>query len=173
MITSPTDFKGFYKQSANSYDKVAVQLFINKFEPLYLCRLLGADLYTDFEADLVDGVPTSQKYLDIFNAFCESEGRCLYQSEGMKEMLKGFLFYEYTTTTNLQHTIAGVQQNESDNTTQTSIENIYRNAEQRFNLSIATWDAIQWKVCDNENEYFSDTITNSMQEINPVFQGIL
>jgi hypothetical protein len=173
MIVTPSEFKGFFKSSQNSYSKPELQLFIDKFEKLYLCQLLGANLYEDFVNDLVDGVPQSQKYIDIFNAFCKNEGRCLYQSEGIKEMLKGFLFYEYTTTTNFQHTIAGVQQNESDNTTQTSIENIYRNGEQRFNLSVQTYKSIQWFICDNYDTYFSETIEDSMQPIKPTFQGII
>ena len=173
MIVKPSEFTGFYKDSQNSYSKAELQLFIDKFEKLYLCRLLGADLYEDFINDLVDGVPQSQKYVDIFNAFCKSEGRCLYQSEGMKEMLKGFIYYEYVTTQNFQNTIAGTQRNESDNATQVSVTNLYRNSEQRFNLGVETYRSIQWLICEDYDTYFNDTITDSMQPLSPKFAGIL
>ena len=173
-ITAPSDYKGYYKLAKDCYSEKDLQLFINKYETYYICQLLGADLSKEFESDLVNGVPQTQKFLDIFDPFClADDNNCLYQSEGMKEVLKGLIYYNYATSNNIKQTISGSMQNASNNSVQASINNIYRDGEQRYNLSIPSIRAIQWFICENKDVYFSDTVKNSMQDFEPVFQGLI
>ena len=73
-IVVNTDFKGEYNVSKNCYDQL--DTYIEKYEKKYLTKLLGAELYALFIADLTvtdPQVPQTQRFLDIFNDFSIDE----------------------------------------------------------------------------------------------------
>lgn len=104
LFLEPSDFTGKYKISKNCYDEEVLQSYIDQYEDLFMCKLLGSDLYELFKADLdINNVPQSAIYLLIYNAFCKdlntysglnhwySNSNCLIQSQGILTMLKGFI----------------------------------------------------------------------------------
>ena len=67
-IVVNTDFKGEYNVSKNCYD--LIDFYIEKYEKKYLTKLLGAELYALFIADLTvtdPQVPQTQRFIDIFD----------------------------------------------------------------------------------------------------------
>lgn len=119
MITQITDYKGKYKLSTGMYDTAKLQDYINRYEPRYLKELLGVELYNQFIADLdAENLPESPNYIKIYDPLSEDvtslgitqtgspfngilNAHYLYgynsilDSEGIKEMLKGFIYFEY------------------------------------------------------------------------------
>jgi hypothetical protein len=107
MILSINDFVGKYQLSTGMYDQAKLQDYINRYEPRYLKELLGVSLYNDFMADLLNNAPQSPNFQVIFNPLSEDMGYNFYyfngiyegvnqiDSEGIKEMLKGFVYFEY------------------------------------------------------------------------------
>ena len=85
MIITTTDFIGEYQVPATRYSNL--DLYINKYSKLYLEKLFGVELYKLFEADLVDGVPVLDRFVVLFNALSFDKNGCVYQSEGIKQML--------------------------------------------------------------------------------------
>ena len=87
-IVVKTDFRGEYNISKNCYDQL--DFFIEKYENYYLVRLLGAELYTLFIADLTvtnPQIPQTSRFLNIFNLFNIDDNNCIVISEGIREML--------------------------------------------------------------------------------------
>jgi hypothetical protein len=107
MIVSISDFTGKYQLSTGMYDQAKLQDYINRYEPRYLKELFGIDLYNEFNSDLLNNVPQSPNFLVVFNPLSEDLGYSFYHfnglyegvnqidSEGIKEMLKGFIYFEY------------------------------------------------------------------------------
>ena len=101
----PSDFTGrFAIAQAYNGDTAKLQSYIDTYEVQYLTQLLGAELYDLF----IEGFNNDEEiYVKLFDAFSfdsEREGRPLI-SQGMLEMLKGFVYTHYingdleTTTT--------------------------------------------------------------------------
>jgi len=160
----PSDFTGKYKISKNCYDEAVLQSYIDKYEDLYLCRLLGSDLFDEFIADLdVDNMPQAARFIDIFNPFHKDlntysgiryfDNNCLLISEGMVEMLKGFIYYHYVSAENIKHTITGLTKNINENSGASSYEMIYRTSEIRYNEALSTYNDIQVCICDELENY--------------------
>jgi len=159
----PSDFTGVNSQSTNTYTEDPLQLYIDKYEPIYLQSLLGCDMYDDFVADLLPtpavttSVPQDVKFLALFNPFCIDDtymSGCQHRSEGIKEMLKYFIFWEYARDNQEQFAITGSTKNAFSNSELVSLSHtkLYRN----YNLGIETYKAVQWYICDNPNDYDYD-----------------
>jgi hypothetical protein len=58
--------------------------------------LLGDAEYIKLLADLTDGVPSTQKYIDLINGknYVNTSGKNVI-FQGIKEMLKGFVYFDY------------------------------------------------------------------------------
>lgn len=160
----PGDFIGKYKISKNCYDEAVLQSYIDKYEDIYLIKLLGSDLFDLFIADLdINNDPVSAIYIAIFNAFHKDisnynglkyyDNNCLLISEGMVEMLKGFIYYHYVSAENVKHTITGLTKGINENSGASSYEMIYRTSEIRYNEALQTFTSIQAYICDDLTNY--------------------
>lgn len=181
----PSDFTGKFKISKNCYDEAVLQEYIDKYEDLYLIRLLGSDLFDLFIADLdISNQPQTQIYIDIFEPFHKDlesfserwniskwyyNHNCILLSEGMVEMLKGFIYYHYVTAENVKHTIMGLTKSINENSSSASYEMIYRTGEVRYNEALNTYIDIQRYICE-ELESYPDW--NGIK-MNAKFYGIL
>ena len=114
-IIVPSDFKGSVAIAQNKNDVSKLQEYINEWEDELIDNLLGCELADLFRADLVNNVPQTQRFIDIFDPFCEDiESQTLHlhwpshiffqfhvhrgaqnRSRGMKEMLKGLIYLLY------------------------------------------------------------------------------
>ena len=150
MIITISDFTGKYQLSTGMYDAVKLQDYIDKYEKRYLIELFGANLYTEFESDLVANVPQSPNFLKVFNPFYENlTYRQLIISEGIKEMLKGFIYFEYSKDLINQMTPYGNVRPISENSE--PVSTLYSMIYARYNEAIKTYKAIQTYIQVNFN----------------------
>jgi len=170
-LLTTDDFRtGFHALPLDKYNQL--QSYIDKFEPLILCQLFGSELYDLYVADLVDGVPQSPRFLEVFNPFCKTvqikyccwkgiweydyESRwCeeLLQSEGIKEMLKGFIYFNYLPQLGNQQTPVGLTRKKVAASDMLSDKQVGRDAEQKLNQAIISYQAIQKFMCYNHDVY--------------------
>jgi hypothetical protein len=157
MILSVADFTGKYELHTGMYDQNKIQAYIDKYEPRYLRQLLGVDLAADFVADLNNQqIPRSPNFLEIYNPFAYDSGYNFYLwngiyegtgqllSDGIKEMLLGFIYFEYAKDLVNQMTPFGNVKPKSENS---DIANtLFSMMYTRYNESITSYRAIQHYV---------------------------
>jgi hypothetical protein len=162
MIINISDFTGKYEIHSGLYDQSKLQDYINIYERRYLIELFGASLYNEFISDLDPfNVPQSPNFVTIFNPF-EMDSNILLPnqiviSEGIKQMLKGFIYFEYLKDTTNQTTPNGlvIPSNENSTTATTLYSMMYT----RYNEAIRTYRAIQWYIVENYNAPFKQVLS--------------
>lgn len=151
-----TDFSGQDKVAKDKFTKPELQSYIDKFEVRYLQDLLGCDLYEEFAIDFaITGTePTASKFTDIWEAFCSDDNCGIRRSEGIKEMLGLFIYFEFVRDQKVKNNIGGITKNEQANSIEAGFResNIYTN----YNQSLESYWAVQWLICDNPNGYDYD-----------------
>ena len=148
-----SDFTGKYQLELTQYNTGEIDAYIAKYEKQYLLQLLGADLYALFIADL-DGatpqVPQSAIYLSLFNAFNADSNSKIITSDGIVEMLKGFIYYNYTKDIVQNQTPIGSTMPKNENSTVMALN---QSMTTRLNGQVLTYEAIQWFICNNSTDY--------------------
>lgn len=150
----PSDFtNGKFQLHTGVYNLPNLTEYIDKYEKRYLVELLGADLYNEFIADVTLGlgVPTEPRFIKIYDEFVEDYSWTILYSVGMKEMLKGFIYYEYVKDQIVQMTPLGpvVPSGENSRNSNTLYTQIYT----RYNDAARTYKAIQAYITDNSGDY--------------------
>jgi len=151
-ILQTTDFTGKYAISQNNFNTSDLQAFIDKYESIYVYDLLGVELGTLLLADIAASTflpPVTAKYATIFNVLSQDEP--LVRSNGIKEMLLGFVYFEFVRTQTVQNTLVGnvLNQNEVSVNVDWASTNVYLN----YNEAIRTYRGIQCYVLDNFATY--------------------
>lgn len=151
---TPTNFKNALIYIAtNVHTEDDLQTYIDEFEVEYLQEMLGCELYELFVADLVNGVPQTQIYIDIYNKFCIDDDLCGTQrvSEGIVKMIEKFIFWEYIKDQKVKDTSSGnvVNVNEASRETVFSATRVF----DTYNKAIKSYKAIQWFICENSSDY--------------------
>lgn len=155
MFLIPSDFTGEFKVGGNTLTSTDFQIYINKYERIYLMDLLGVELYNLFIADLdVNFEPQTPIYQVIYDEIFEDDGAqsgCQYRSLGIIEMLKGFIYYHWLRDQFTEKTITGAVKNEFSNSQPVSMT--WTNIEEKFNESGQMYDTIQWYIKENISDY--------------------
>lgn len=155
-IVKTTDFIDKYAISKSQFNTTDLQAFIDKYELLYLYDLLGVTLgnlfYTDIAANTFLPPPTV-RFATIFNALYQDGDTFCGQirSEGVKEMLKGFIYWEFVKSTKTFNTITGtvVGQNEASRETDWNETEVYNN----YNQAVHSYRSIQRYIDENSSTY--------------------
>lgn len=150
-IVINSEFVGKYALNLNQYNIDKIDLYIEKYEKYYLSHMLGAELYALFIADLdVNNEPQTPIYENIFNSFIRDYNSTVSISNGIKEMLLGFIYYEILSDLIVNQTSIGGTKPKNENSTvmgkNTSITT-------RFNEAVDTCKAIQCYILDNIVDY--------------------
>jgi hypothetical protein len=151
MFLTYVDFVGKYELHTGMYDQNKLQDYIDRYEKRYLIELLGADLYAEFMSDIdsVTKIPLSPTFIQIFDPFeVNVYFNRLLISEGIKEMLKGFIYFEYAKDLMNQMTPFGNVKQKSENSTLVSTLNSMMYA--RYNEAVKTYKAIQEFILLNQ-----------------------
>ena len=162
MIVSIEDFKirGLFQISTDRFTIDELQWYIQDNEKRYLDVLLGCELSGLFQADLVDGAPVTQRFLDIFNPICEDIGECESPiiTRGIKDMLTCFIYFHYVRSQSVNNTITGnvVGQNEL--------------TRQQYNSELAGSLSIRWNRGAKTAQGIRDFIIK-YQDIYPEYKG--
>ncbi len=136
LIVAADFLYSFAVPSAISND---LEQFITDNEESYLIDLLGVDFYVAFKATLVSKVPVGAKWLAIYSAFNTDYQRSIVKSKGMKEMLKGFIFFDFMRQIKYKNTTMGQVVNSADTSQNVSPGSLYK----YLNDAVATYNAIQ------------------------------
>lgn len=179
LITA-SDFTGIYKISQQSFTTVELAAYINQMESAYLVELFGAELYALFIADLASGVPQSARFLAIYNAFVESssQGDSLpfyvgspfnpyfpdgepekapknYQSFGIKDMLTGFIYFDFQNGEMMKASPTGLSVPENDVSKRGSAASFSNRLSMAYNRAVDSYNAIYWycKSSDYKDDY--------------------
>jgi hypothetical protein len=150
-IVLNSDFVNKYELTLTQFNTSLIDSYIAKYENEYLVKMLGKALYDLFIANLVNGVPTSAIYTTIFNplyvdTFISGE----VESNGIKEMLLGFIYYHYTLDTQQQQTSVGVTAPKSENSEGINLNSI---SISRFNDNVKSYKTIQSYIQQNSSSY--------------------
>lgn len=169
-ILASSDFKnGRYRVALNPEQSIGFQEAIDYVEKYYLKRLFGIDLYNLFIADLAlptAGQPTAARFIKVFNAFdYQHTDDCIYSSEGIKEMLKGFVYFYWLRDLNKKVATTGTIKTKSSNSE--NISSNWAGATSRYNQAVDSFEVIQiWMDCfDSENypEYKGELVERAYQ----------
>lgn len=168
------DFTGYHKIAQDTTTQELLTAFIVKYEQKYLVDLLGYDLYLLFIDDLNAGVPVSQRFTVIYNALKNpnSSSNWIWQpkfrsfrnslydepkpktealySEGIKEMLKGFIYAEFINEYGYEVSQVGIVVNQNENSEKTSV---IPQTEARFNKAVNSFTVIRNYILDNPADY--------------------
>jgi hypothetical protein len=153
MFLTPSDFTGKYELHTGMYVNEKIIDYINRYEKRYLVQLFGEKLYNEFVNDIdpLTKEPKSPNFIKLFTPFVYDV--TLYEtliSEGILDMLKGFIYFEYSKDNFNQQTVYGNVQQKAENskvvnTLQTLIYN-------RYNEAITTFRAIRDYIYLNYDE---------------------
>lgn len=167
-IVKTTDFTGKYAISQNPHTVTNLQSFIDKYEKVYLRDLLGLVLGDLFYADIATGTflpPVNPIYSVLFNPIAvELNGREVI-SNGVKEMLLGFIYWEYTRKQPVVNTVTGnvIQANETSVPAGWNESDIY----EVYNEAVKTYSAIQYFINDDRTNY--PTYNGKCKQLNSWF----
>lgn len=152
-ILQTSDFAGKYKVAQDPYNTVILQGYIDRYTPKYLAKLLGAELSTDMIDDIGEGdEPTDPDLLAIFEPFTVDNNTELIESDGIKQMLLGFIFFHFVVDAKVQaNPISGTALAATENSTPTEL--IEAQVYDRYNGSVRTARAIQWKCQNTSGKY--------------------
>ena len=173
LLTYSDFASGKYRISQTTDTQTDLTFYITKFEKQYLIKLLGKSLYDLFVASYSSGLPTGI-YLTLYNEFAEdneNSGFVFYRldgaifpsvesgaeaepvvfSEGIKEMLKGFIYFEFVKDQYSQNTPNGNVQKENENAI--LLPQIQSNLKEKYNNAVATYRAIQWYIGQHIEDY--------------------
>ena len=170
-ILTYKDFeKGRYKIPLNPDQQTGgIQDYITSAETKYLVMLFGVELYDLFIIDLgipVVGEPTDPRFVKVFDPFNEQTETHLITSTGIKEMLKGFVYYLYTRDIITRMTTAGAEMAQGANSE--AVTAIKHDITSRYNEAIDEFQTLQfYMTCVNPDDY--PEFAGAHQDFNPPF----
>lgn len=148
-ITTPADYNGQYSINRNKHNTNDIIACIDSVEELVLLELFGVDFKTIVLQGVVDLDPIYEFLFEPFN-YQDSCDR-IWQSKGIKEMLLGFVYFEWFATHSVAVVLDGQRENESENSK--SASSLRANNEKRYNDAVKTYRAIQAYINDNLDIY--------------------
>lgn len=139
-----------FQLSTGLYTNQKITNYIDRYEKDYIMELLGVELGNLFFADVSGALPVTPKYLKIYQPFYEQISFTYMGSKGMKDMLMGFIYFEYIKDMATNVTPVGSVKPKEQNSSVVSAHNpIYL----VYNESISTYNAIQEYIYFNMNDY--------------------
>ena len=133
------------------------QNYLDKYEKEFLVNLLGADLYNLFIADLDgNGVPQTQRFINIYNSFEIDDDSCVRYSEGMKIATIQYVYFYAVRDLAVKKTNTGVVFNDNENSNGPSYLGF--NIVEAYNEAVKNAYEIQWYICDNDEVYPEENV---------------
>lgn len=152
ILLNVSDFVLRYNVAKDSPSVQVVQSYIDLYEQAYIYKVLGVDLgdaVIDYIANPTPADPVLDKIIDIL-AWQDNCGT-LYESQGLKKILLGFVYWHYVTESRVQPSITGgaaVQTVETGTLAAPSAEVF-----SRFNDSARWAKAVQYYCLENAADY--------------------
>jgi len=156
-ILTIDDFEsGKYKIPLDVKQEIDFQNYIDCVECEILPQLFGVELYELFKADfdIIGTEPTDQRFKDVFDKFNKQNDCNIIQSEGIKEMLRGFIYFSYVRDLQTRLTTVGMTKTKHENSTWTDA--VMHDLIERYNNAIGSYQAIQYFMCNMESSVYPE-----------------
>jgi hypothetical protein len=157
MILHLADFEtGRTKIALNPEQEIDLLEYIDKVEMEYLPLLFGKELYDLFvvDWDVLLGVPTSPRFIVVYEPFTFQDGMVMIQSKGMKVMLKEIVYYLYVRDVVSRQSTVGLEVVIGENTENVSA--IKHDVTSVYNDGIDTFDTIQYYMKKYDSEEYPE-----------------
>lgn len=153
LVIKIVDFDdGRFQIPTNTFQDDSFQDYIDKYERHYLIRLLGVSLYNSFISDLDgQGVPQNPDYTYFFDSFVDETNGENCESQGIKEMLKGFIYFHYYRDTIVRLTTTGPKRDKGENSE--NLDKVALDYVTRYNEGVESFDCIQRFICSDSTTY--------------------
>ena len=153
MLITAASFTGRHKIATDNFSAASLDLYIAKYQAEMLQDLLGITLFNLFKTATTDltVAPPSGIYKDIYDAFaydnsssvqyvadCYCVAGSIVRSQGMQEMLKGFVYFFYTRDQPFKNT--------EDNDNSKLVAAHKSGMISRYNDAVESYKAIQHKI---------------------------
>lgn len=149
LIIASSDFSSIIATDVYTVDEIDGA--IDTYEKQLIYELLGVELANLFIGDLNNGVPTSQRFLDIFESWFKELNDEVYQSVGMKQMLVWWVFFFYVREQWQDNSIQGNVENEGSINRDSRMS--YVTLIKNYNVAIKTYKSIQEFITQNPDTY--------------------
>lgn len=145
MFLELDDFINKFELSRGMFVTNKFTSYIERYEKQYLVNLMGSDLYDQFMSDLdPNDMPQSPNFWAIYSPFDEDWNHRILESRGIIDMLKGFIYFEYSKDLINQQTPFGNVDPKSENSEVSST--VYNMMYNRYNESVKTYTNIQMYI---------------------------
>jgi hypothetical protein len=158
IILQTSDFDGFQSISQSISTTPLLQIYIDRYEKIYIKKILGVTLGQLFIEDIqgidLDSSAIETRFQTILDPFIkqqDNDGDVIYENKGMKDILASLIFHEFVSGTQVKHGQAGVLNNQAEVSTIGSPEDATRFGEVKWNEALESIEAIQW-WCGTEDE---------------------
>ena len=148
LIIVKDDFVGKFDLVKSINDKI--ESYIAIYEESYLRELLGVNLFNSYKADVVSHLPFTASYLTITNPLYIEQSGYSIVSNGIKDMLLGFIFFEYVRDNKIKQSMSGSVVNGVDSSNNDFTQEFLF---QRYNESIDIYKNIQLYIELNKATY--------------------
>lgn len=132
-----------FKIPLNPVQSADLQAIIDEVEDHYIPRLFGKDLADLFILDW-DALPVGAidpRFVFIYNPFTYQDGSFFLQSEGIKKMIQGIVYYKYLRDRFTRVTTTGGKKTQSANAS--NVSGTHHDINRRYNSAIDTFQALQ------------------------------
>lgn len=149
LLIQKTDFTGIYALSQSISDTIDAS--IAEYEEKYLIDLLGVQLFDLFKASVTSYIPSNGVYKTIYDPIRSDYGNCIRVSQGMKNMLLGFVWFHYVVDNAFKHSGTGIVANTQEIAVQANWDSgiVYK----KYNAAVSDYQTIQWYIEKNLSDY--------------------
>ena len=145
-----------YVINGNDNTRQNLKEFISNYERTYIYQLLGVELGVLFISDLdsITKKPQTQRFIDIYEPIYFKKFNKIVHSKGIKEVLKGLVYGEFTNSQNYKNTINGSTQGIYQiGETGETVSSLRNGVILKYNKGVSSFGAIQLYICENESTY--------------------
>lgn len=146
LLVVKADFVGKYAVAKSITDKL--DAYIEEYEEKLLIELFGPELFVLFKADVnaTTKKPVLAKYLNLYNSLqIDSWGCPFTSSNGLKNMLLGFIYFYYVRDERIKISMDGAVINKTEASEPVNMNFLYN----RYNESVQSYNVIQHHAYDN------------------------
>jgi hypothetical protein len=145
-IVTTVDFIGKYELHISEFTMPVLNEYILRMEEYLLVELFGKELY-----DLWNGSAAPEYTVLTAPLTFQDECGKVWQSRGIKDMLTGFIYFDYSRDRYTQQTITGPVKQDGENSGNAT--HVMSLLTMRYEEALISYQAIQAYIIDNPVTY--------------------
>jgi hypothetical protein len=148
-IITASDFVNRFEIATSVSETAKISTYITRYQPTYLRKCLGVELYDLFDAGVEDEDPIYEALLNPF-AYQRNDGQ-IVESRGIADALLGIIYFYYSRDKGVQATINGGVKMKNTLSDRASV--LRKGLYDRYNEGITTLKSVQQYCLDNSDVY--------------------